>query len=64
MSLFRYLGRTKVSIQVRGLLCEHFLTWYILRWRVVCTSPKLQAGRPPIVGCSRLLIQYIRSYPS
>ena len=27
------------------------------------TSPKPQAGGPPLVGCPRLLIQYIRSYP-
>ena len=26
-------------------------------------SPKPQAGGPPLVGCSRLLIQFIRSYP-
>ena len=26
-------------------------------------SPKPQAGAPPLVGCPRLLIQYIRSYP-
>jgi hypothetical protein len=25
--------------------------------------PKPQAGGPPTVGCQRLLIQYIRSYP-
>jgi hypothetical protein len=25
--------------------------------------PNPQAGRPPIVGCPQLLIQYIRSYP-
>jgi len=29
---------------------------------VVRTSPNPQAGGPPLVGCSRLLIQYIRSY--
>jgi hypothetical protein len=29
----------------------------------VNTSPNPQAGRPPLVGCPRLLIQYIRSYP-
>jgi len=60
---FPLLGRTKVSIQVRGFLCENFVTWYVLRWRVVCTSPKLQAGRPPLFVCRRLLIQYIHSYP-
>jgi hypothetical protein len=25
--------------------------------------PNPQAGEPPLVGCPRLLIQYIRSYP-
>jgi len=33
-----------------------------LQGGVVSTSPKLQAGGPPLVGCSRLLIQFIRSY--
>jgi hypothetical protein len=31
------------------------------RWGVVSSSPNLQAGGPPLVGCPRLLIQYIRS---
>jgi len=34
-----------------------------LRWGVVNTSPNPQAGGPPLVGCPRLLIEYIRSYP-
>ena len=34
-----------------------------LRWGAVSTSPKPQAGGPTLVGCPRLLIQYIRSYP-
>jgi hypothetical protein len=34
-----------------------------LRWGVVSTSPNPQAGGPPFVGCPRLIIQYIRSYP-
>jgi hypothetical protein len=33
------------------------------RWGVVNPSPKLQTGGPPLVGCPRLLIHYIRSYP-
>ncbi|KAJ4446277.1 hypothetical protein ANN_12972 [Periplaneta americana] len=32
------------------------------RW-VVSPSPNPQAGGPPLIGCPRLLIQYIRSYP-
>jgi hypothetical protein len=34
-----------------------------LRW-VVSTSPNPPDGGPPLVGCPRLLIQYIHSYPS
>ncbi|KAJ4446561.1 hypothetical protein ANN_13258 [Periplaneta americana] len=29
----------------------------------VSPSPNPQAGGPPLIGCPRLLIQYIRSYP-
>ena len=29
----------------------------------VSTSPKTLAGGTPLVGCPRLLIQFIRSYP-
>jgi hypothetical protein len=43
-------------------------TWVIfnirfLRRGVVSTSPNPQAGGPPLVGCPRLLIQFIHSYP-
>jgi hypothetical protein len=34
-----------------------------LRWGVVSPPPNPQAGGPPLVGCPRLIIQYIRSYP-
>jgi hypothetical protein len=30
---------------------------------LLAPPPNPQAGRPPLVGCPRLLIQYIRSYP-
>ena len=33
-----------------------------LRWGVISTSPNPQTGGPSLVGCPRLLIQYIRSY--
>jgi hypothetical protein len=33
------------------------------RWGVVSPSSKPQAGGPPLVGCPRLLIQYISSNP-
>jgi hypothetical protein len=57
---FRCLGCTEVSVRVRGLL---FVSQHdtFLRWGVVSTSPNTQAERPPLVGCSRLLVQYIRS---
>jgi len=48
--------------EVRVFLYEDFVTWYILRRGVVNTSPKPLAGGPPLVGCPRLLFQYIRSY--
>jgi hypothetical protein len=35
----------------------------VLRGRVVSPPPNPQPGGPPTVGCPRLLIQYIRSYP-
>ena len=34
-----------------------------LRRGVVSTSPHPQAGGPPLIGCPRLLIQFIHSYP-
>ena len=34
-----------------------------LRRGVVSTSPNPQAGGPPLVGCPRLLILFIHSYP-
>ena len=39
-----------------------FLNINVLHWGVVSPSPNPQAGGPPLVGCPRLLIQYIRSY--
>ena len=35
----------------------------VLQGGVVRTSPNPQARRPPLAGCPRLLIQFIRSYP-
>ena len=40
-----------------------FLNISVLQGRVVSTSPNPQAGGPPLVGCPRLLIQFIRSCP-
>jgi hypothetical protein len=55
-SLITNLGRTKVSVQARGLMYECFVTRYVLRLGVVSTSPNPQAGGLPLVGCARLLI--------
>ena len=40
-----------------------FLNINVLQGGVVSTSPNPQAGGPPLFGCPRLLIQFIRSYP-
>jgi hypothetical protein len=37
--------------------------YWVLRGRVVTPPPNPQAGGPPTIGCPRLLIQYIPSYP-
>jgi len=39
-----------------------FLNISVLHGGVISTSLKLQAGGPPLVGCPRRLIQFIRSY--
>ena len=64
MSIFRCLGRSKASVQV-GISCLLFRNKAnFLRWGFASASVKLQAGEPFLVGCPRLIIQYIRSYPS
>ena len=40
-----------------------FLNISVLQGGVVSTSLNPQAEGPPLVGCPRLLIQFIRSYP-
>jgi hypothetical protein len=40
-----------------------FVTSLFLRWGVGSPTPNPPTGGPPPVGCPRLLIQYIRSYP-
>ena len=47
--------------QVRGF-CDFRNMVKLLQWGVVSTSFNLLAGKPPVVGCPRLLIPYIRSY--
>jgi hypothetical protein len=49
-----------------GSLSHHlniFVTSLFLRWGVVSPTPNPQAGGPLLVGCPRLLIEHIRSYP-
>jgi hypothetical protein len=36
---------------------------FVLPRGIVSSSPNPQAGGPPLVGCPRLLIPFIRSYP-
>jgi hypothetical protein len=61
ISVFHSLGRlSKESVQVRGSL-EVFVTSFFFAVRGVNPTPNPQAGRPPLVICPRLLIQYIRS---
>ena len=48
-------------LQSKHPACECFLTKF-LQGGVVSTSSNPKAGGPPLVGCPRLLIQYIRSY--
>ena len=43
--------------------CECLTGFFFSRGGVVSTSPNPLAGGPPLVGCPRLLIQYIRGYP-
>ena len=62
MSHFHYLDHTKQSVQAQGT-CICFATRSFLWCGVLCTSQKPKAGEPPLGGCPRLLIQYIRSYP-
>ena len=40
-----------------------FLNMNVLQGGVVSTSPNPQGGGPRLVGCPRLLIQFIRCYP-
>jgi hypothetical protein len=40
------------------------LFYIFLQWGVASLTPNPQAGEPPLVGCLRLLIQYIRSSPT
>jgi len=43
--------------------CGCFTKWIFLRQVEISNSPKPRARWPPLVGCPRLRIQYIRTYP-
>jgi hypothetical protein len=49
------------TVQVRGFVCEYFVT--NVRFYSEEPLPNPQSGGPSLVGCPRLLIQYISSYP-
>jgi len=55
-----HLSLCWATAQVRSSLYECFVTRYIF---VSTPPPFFQAGGPPLVGCPRLLIRYIRSLP-
>ena len=40
-----------------------FLNVNVLQGGFISTSPNPQAAGPQFVGCPRLLVQFIRSYP-
>jgi hypothetical protein len=52
-----------VSFPEEASCLQVFLNMNVLQGGIVSTSPNPQAGGPPLVGCPRLLIQFIRSYP-
>jgi len=62
VSFFRCLGHTRVSIQVRDKY-SGFVTKPVFMVRSCQHLAQPHAGKPPIVGCPQLLIQYICSYP-
>ena len=58
-----YFTSGLICLQRNHLTHEYFVTFFFSRGGVVSSSPNPQAGGPPLVGCPRLLIQFIRSYP-
>jgi hypothetical protein len=50
------------GIRPGPMLLWSFVTSLFLRYRVVSTTPNPKNEGPPLVGCPRLLIQYILSY--
>ena len=63
-SLLRCSVRTKMSVQVRGFVCDIFRNKTCFYGEeLLAPLPTPQAGGPPLVDCPRLLIQCICSYP-
>ena len=58
-----YFASGLFCLQRKHLAHEYFVTFRFSRGGVVSTSPNPQAGGPPLVGCPRLHIQFIRSHP-
>ena len=58
---FPLLRLYRRSSPLGRLLCKIPNMFFFLR--IESTSPNLQAGQSPLVGCPHLLIQYIHSHP-
>jgi hypothetical protein len=63
ITVFTSASHLSLSFQVRGFPCEWKETGYVFTVMSCSTSPKPHDGGPLLVGCLRLLIQYICSYP-
>ena len=61
--VWEYFTSELFYLQRKHLAHEYFVTIFFSREGVVSASPNSQAGGLPLVGCPRLLIQFIRSYP-
>ena len=58
-----FTARYELGLQRKHLAHEYFLTIFFSRRGVVSASPNPKAAGTPPVGCLRLLIRFIRSYP-
>jgi hypothetical protein len=64
ISIFRCLGRfAKESVLVHGCVIRFVTSYSFYGGGLLAPPSNPQAGGPHPVGCSRLLIQYICSYP-
>jgi hypothetical protein len=57
-----FFSDNESSVLVRSPLF-HFVTYQVFLGRVTSPSMNPQAGAPPLVGSTRLLIQYFHSHP-